>query len=230
MSVAPEHEEGKRVVERRLTEAEWADAGLVWDFHQIGHAVESCAAAIALGCNDIGVATYTAELYHGGFFPTVVFTGATSRDTSAVFPRGEAVHFRERALERGVPDNAILIESEATNTGANIALSRNILASTGLVPKTVLLICMPYMQRRAYATCRRLWPEVTPVCTSAKATLEDYVKTMGDDLQVVDMMIGDLQRVMEYPARGFAIEQSVPPVVVEAFHRLVSAGFVSRLL
>jgi len=43
-------------------------------------------------------------------------------------------------------------------------------------------------------------------------------------------MIGDLQRVMIYPERGFAIEQPVSPAVADAFDRLVAAGFNSRLL
>ncbi|MEA5358275.1 YdcF family protein [Amycolatopsis sp., V23-08] len=215
---------------RQLTDVEWHDAELVWDFHQVHHEISACDVAIALGCNDIGVAEYAAELYHRGMFQTVVFTGATSRDTAAIFPRGEAVHFRERALELGVPDTAILVEPQAANTGANITLSRDLLIGAGLTPDSVLLISMPYMERRAFATCRRLWPEVAVTCTSAPLTLEEYVKTIGDAAEVVDMMIGDLQRVMIYPKCGFAIEQPVPPAVAAAFDRLVAAGFNSRLL
>jgi hypothetical protein len=100
-------------VKRQLTDSQWSDAEQVWDFHQVHHNLAPCSAAIALGCNDIGVASYAAELYHRGLFPVVVFTGATSRDTAAIFPRGEAVHFRERALELGVPDEAILVEHMA---------------------------------------------------------------------------------------------------------------------
>ncbi|EOD63944.1 YdcF family protein [Amycolatopsis vancoresmycina] len=217
-------------MKRQLTDAEWQDAQAVWDFHRVHHRVAPAAAAVALGCNDIGVADYAADLYHRGLFPTVVFTGATSRDTAHVFPRGEAVHFRERALELGVPDSAILVEPAATNTGGNITLARHVLAGAGLTPESVLLISMPYMERRAYATCRRLWPEVAPICTSASLTLEEYVKTVGDAAEVVDMMVGDLQRVMVYPERGFAIPQPVPPAVEGAYNRLVAAGFDSRLL
>lgn len=215
---------------KHLTEAQWRDAEVVWDFHQVHHDLAPCSAGIALGCNDIGVAEYAAELYHGGLFPVVVFTGATSRDTAATFPRGEAVHFRERALELAVPDEVILVEPEARNTGANITLSRDVLSRAGVKPESVLLISMPYMERRAYATCRKLWPEVTPLCTSAPLSLEEYVKTLGDAAEVVDMMIGDLQRVMKYPKRGFAIEQPISPAVRSAFDHLVAAGFTSRLL
>jgi hypothetical protein len=47
---------------------------------------------------------------------------------------------------------------------------------------------------------------------------------------VIDMLVGDMQRITEYAARGFAIEQDMPAEVQEAFDRLVAAGFTSRLL
>jgi hypothetical protein len=44
------------------------------------------------------------------------------------------------------------------------------------------------------------------------------------------MLVGDLQRVIEYPARGFAVAQDVPGAVMDAYRRLLAAGFDSRLL
>ncbi|MFJ6019967.1 YdcF family protein [Nocardiopsis alba] len=165
-----------------------------------------------------------------GLFTELVFTGGNSPSTAELFPRGEAVHFRERALELGVPDSVILIEPEASNTGQNISFSRRLLAENGLTPDSVLVICMPYMERRAFATTRKLWDQVEVVCASAPVSLGDYVKGQGDVGAVIDMMVGDLQRVMEYPKLGFAIEQEVPREVREAYEFLVASGFDSRLI
>jgi hypothetical protein len=44
-----------------------------------------------------------------------------------------------------------------------------------------MLISKPYMERRAYATARRVWPEVDAVCASERLSLDDYVKSIGDD-------------------------------------------------
>ncbi len=213
-----------------ITDAHRADARLVWEYHQVHHELRPCSAAIVLGCNDLSVATFAAELYRGGLFPIVVFSGATSRDTADRFPRGEAFHFRDHAVELGVHENATLVEPYATNTGENITLSRDVLREAHVNVDSVMLICMPYMERRAYATCRKQWPEVEPVCASASIEFDDYLKLMGDDPVVIDMMLGDLQRVMEYPKYGFAIEQDVPDDVVAAFTRLRHAGYASRLL
>ncbi|MEU8616598.1 YdcF family protein [Streptomyces sp. NPDC048623] len=89
----------------------------------MGHERRPCSAAIGLGSHDLGVAATAAHLYHAGFFPTLVFSGGNSPITRARFPRGEAVHFREHALSLGVPDEAILVEPKAANTGQNVTIA-----------------------------------------------------------------------------------------------------------
>jgi uncharacterized SAM-binding protein YcdF (DUF218 family) len=86
------------------------------------------------------------------------------------------------------------------------------------------------MQRRAYATARKLWPEVGIVCASEPLTFEDYLKSIGDEKLVIDMLVGDLQHVIEYPKQGFAIAQDVPADVRAAYQRLLDAGYDSRLM
>ncbi|MFF7328493.1 ElyC/SanA/YdcF family protein [Streptomyces sp. NPDC008150] len=214
----------------KVTDAQWQRARLIWDHHQMHHEPRPADVAIGLGSHDLGVATATADLYRAGLFPTVVFTGGNSPTTAARFPRGEAVHYREHALSLGVPDSAILVEPHAGNTGQNITLSREVLADAGITPATVLLVCKPYMERRSYATARKLWPEAEVRCASEDLTLDDYVKSIGDEKLVLDMLVGDLQRVIEYPKLGYAVVQPVPEDVHEAYESLVAAGFTSRLI
>lgn len=213
-----------------IAEQDRLDAQTIWDYHQVGHEPTRCDVAIGLGSHDLGVATFAAELFHRGLFPTVVFSGATSPTTAARFPRGEAVHYREHAIELGVPPDAILVEPNATNTGQNINLARTLLAEHGHTPNSVLLISKPYMERRAYATCRKIWPDVAVVCASEPLKFDDYVQSIGDEKLVIDMLVGDLQRVIEYPALGFAITQDVPDTTIAAYERLLAAGFDSRVL
>jgi uncharacterized SAM-binding protein YcdF (DUF218 family) len=212
------------------TDQDLADAQAIWDYHQVHHPARPCSAGIGLGSHDLGVAALAADLYRAGLFPMLVFTGANSPTTSARFPRGEAVHFAEHATSLGVPASAIVVEPEAANTGQNIAFSRRALAAAGIAVSSVMLISKPYMERRAYATARKTWPEVETVCASERLSLDDYLKVIGDDKLVIDMLAGDLQRVIEYPALGFAIPQDVPPQVMDAYQRLTARGYDSRLL
>ena len=207
-----------------------ADAKLIRDYHQLGHQLRPCSAGVGLGSHDLGVAKFAADLYRAGLFPVLVFSGGNSPTTAARFPRGEAVHYAEQAITLGVPAGAIIIESRAANTGQNIGYSRHALAEAGIPVTSVMLISKPYMQRRAYATIRKAWPEVEPVCASEDITFNEYLKSIGDDKLVIDMVVGDLQRVIGYPARGFAIAQDVAADVTDAYQRLIAAGYDSRLM
>ncbi|MFJ7066501.1 YdcF family protein [Streptomyces sp. NPDC101115] len=209
---------------------DWADARLLWDFQQMGHTPRPCSVAIGLGSHDLGVADVTVALYRRRMMPLIVFTGATSRTTADRMPRGEAEHYRERALELGVPASAVLVEPRARNTGENIRFSKELLAERGAEVSSVLLVSKPYEERRAYATARKLWPEMEFVSASSPMTLEAYVESIGDARLVLDMLVGAVQRLMIYPGRGFMIELEVPGTVAEAYGRLCAKGFTSRLV
>ncbi len=206
------------------------DVETLWDYHDMHHALRPADVGIGLGSHDLGVATYTADLYHSGAFPLIVFSGANAPTTVREFPRGEAVHYREHAITRGVPAEAILIEPTATNTGQNITRTRDLLAERGIQVRSAILISRPYQQRRAYATCKKLWPEIEVTCASLPMSLDDYVASIGDADRVVNMLVGDTQRIVEYAKMGFAIEQPFPADVRAAYERLVQAGYTSRLI
>ncbi|MGC5399300.1 YdcF family protein [Streptomyces sp. DT20] len=207
-----------------------SDAQVLWDHHLMHHDPRPCSVAIGLGSHDLGVADAAVSLYRRGMAPLIVFTGASSRTTRARMPRGEAVHYRERALELGVPDSAVLTEPRARNTGENIRFSRALLEEAGVDLSSVLLISKPYEERRANATARKLWPGVEFVSASEPTTFEEYLASIQDDRMVVDMLVGALQRLMIYPAQGFMVRDPVPDEVAAAYERLCGAGFTSRLV
>nr|WP_197972718.1 YdcF family protein [Streptomyces gossypiisoli] len=194
------------------------------------HAPRPCSVGIGLGSHDLGVADTTVDLYRRGMMPLIVFTGATSRTTQDRMPRGEAEHYRDRALELGVPADAILVEPHARNTGQNITLSRALLEERGIDVSSVLLVSKPYEERRAYATARKLWPQVEVVSASTPMTLPEYVDSIRDARMVIDMLVGSLQRLLIYPAQGFMIPMDVPDDVIRAYERLAARGFTSRLV
>ncbi|MBP5893143.1 YdcF family protein [Streptomyces scabiei] len=208
----------------------WADAHRLWDFQQMGHEPRPCSVAVGLGSHDLGVADATADLFHRGMAPVVLFTGATSRTTRDRMPRGEAEHYRDRAVELGVPASVILVEPNARNTGENIRFSRALLEERRIPVSSALLVSKPYEERRAYATARKLWPEIEWVSASTPMTLPDYVDSIGDARLVIDMLVGAQQRLMVYPRQGFMIEQEVPDGVLAAYERLRGEGFTSRLV
>ncbi|HZF91945.1 YdcF family protein [Streptomyces sp.] len=208
----------------------WADTRRLWDYHQMDHRLRPCSVAIGLGSHDLGVADTAVDLYQRGMAPLLVFTGATSPTTRERMPKGEAVHYREHALELGVPDLAILVEPRARNTGENIRFSKAVIEEAGVDVSSVLLISKPYEERRAYATARKQWPGVEIVSASTPMMLDEYVDSIQDPRLVIGMLVGALQRLLIYPQQGFMISQPVPDDVLEAYERLCREGFTSRLL
>ncbi len=71
----------------------------------------------------------------------------------------EADQFAAIAIEMGVPTERILVENRSTNTGENVLFTKQLLAEKGLDPRTFIVVQKPYMERRSYATFRKVWPE-----------------------------------------------------------------------
>jgi uncharacterized SAM-binding protein YcdF (DUF218 family) len=213
-----------------LSEAIRSDVEVLWAYHNMGHTLRRCDAGIGLGSHDLGVAIVATDLFHQGMFPRLVFSGANAPTTIERFPQGEAVAYRDYAVEHGVPTEAILVDTVAANTEQNIKFSRALLEEQGTEVGSVLLMSRPYQQRRAFATCKKLWPEVEVICYSRPLSLDDYMASIGDTKKVIDMLVGDTQRIEVYAERGFAIPQAMPESVRAAFRGLVSAGYVSRLV
>ncbi|GAA1283082.1 YdcF family protein [Saccharothrix xinjiangensis] len=207
-----------------------ADVMTLWEYHDMKHRVRPADIAIGLGSHDIGVAVRAVELYEDGTVPRLLFTGANAPTTVKRFPRGEAVHYREHALEHGVPDEVILIETEAGNTAENFEFSRKVLQANGIEVSSAVLISRPYQERRSYATCRKLWPELAITCTSHRPPIDEYVAGIGDADFVISMVVGDTQRITVFAEAGHSIPQEVPAEVRASCERLVAAGYTSRLI
>lgn len=141
--------------------------------------LEKADVIIGLGSTDVRTAEWCAKLYHDGYASLILFTGARGRMTREVFTENEADMYAKRAIELGVPENVILKESRATNTGENILFTHKLLEEKGISANSLILVTKPYMLRRAYATFMKQWPtENKPdiKCSAVDVCLRDTVK------------------------------------------------------
>jgi uncharacterized SAM-binding protein YcdF (DUF218 family) len=133
-----------------------------------------------------------------------------------------------------LPADRILTENGSTNTGENIVLTKRLLVEKGIDPHTFIVVQKPYMERRSYATFRKLWPEKDLIVTSPRIAFDDYLAKYSHEAlsagDVVSIMVGDLQRVRLYPDKGFQIPQHIPDDVWAAYEELVAAGFDRHLI
>ena len=204
----------------------------VWAYHQLGHERDLRPADLiwVLGSHDLRVADRAVELWKKGRAPRILMSGGLGHLTAGVFEKPEADLLTERALAGGVPAEAVLLENRSTNTGENVRFSRALLEREGIEVERVIAVQKPYMERRTFATIRKQWPEVAVQVTSPRLTFEQYCNDEIRKEDVVSIMVGDLQRIWEYPKRGFMIEQEVPEAVRTAWGMLVETGFTKHLL
>jgi hypothetical protein len=96
-----------------------------------------------------------------------------------------------------------------------------------------ILVQKPYMERRTYVTFKKQWPnaETQIFVTSPMLSYEEYTGgvTLDKDL-IINIMVGDLQRIREYPKMGFQIEQDIPSDVWYYYETLIAAGYTKYLL
>lgn len=70
----------------------------------------------------------------------------------------------------------------------------------------------------------KVWPELDVTCSARPQALSDYVESIRDEGRVLDMLVGDTQRIWVYADWGFAEPQSVSTRVRAAYDHLVAAG------
>ncbi|MBD3186777.1 YdcF family protein [Candidatus Bathyarchaeota archaeon] len=206
------------------------NANIIWDYHHVHHEVKPCDCILGLGSNDIRVASRVAELYLSGFAPLVFFSGGLGNFTEGVWNEPEARIFSKIAMDMGVPSEKILVEDQSTNSGENLEFTRQLLESNDINPKSFLLVQKPFMERRAYATFKKLMPNKDVIVTSPKISFLDYPNEYISMNELINTMVGDLHRIMKYPSMGFQIAQEIPLEVKKAFNSLVSKGFIKHLL
>ena len=205
-------------------------AQTVWDYHHVGHALKEAQCIVALGSHDTRVAERAAEVFLEGFAPLLVCSGNLGALTLGRWDRPEAEIFAEVCVRKGVPRDRILLEPRSTNTGENVRFTRALLERQGLEVKTILAVQKPYMERRTFATFRKVWPEIEVCVTSPQIALADYPNAEISKEDVIHIMVGDLQRLIVYGQMGYQIPQEVPADVLLAYERLVGLGYTGRLL
>ncbi len=205
-------------------------AKILWNFNILNSEIEKSDCIIVLGSNDIRVAERGSQLFLNDFAPLIVFSGGFGRLSNKNWTKSEAETFADVALKIGIPSDKIIIESKSTNTGENIRYSLKLLSEKSLIPKKVLLITIPYMERRAYATFKILFPEIKVITASPNNSYDNHPNEAISKEEMINAIVGDTQRIKLYPERGFMINQEIPDGVWKAFEELVKRGFIKHLI
>jgi len=205
-------------------------AKIIWDYHHMNQKLEKADCILVLGSHDLRIAEYGAKLFLEEWAPLIIFSGGLGHLTKEIWNEPEADQFARVAVNRGVPKEKILIENKSGNTGENISFTKKLVEERGLDLKKFIVVQKPYMERRAYATFRKVWPEKEIIATSPSISYEEYPDELRSREDIIAIMVGDLQRIKVYAEKGFQIPQEIPSDVWDAYEKLVSAGYTKHLV
>lgn len=79
----------------------------------------------------------------------------------------------------------------------------------------------PNTTRRAYATTLAVWGDIVDrlLISAPNYDLYDLSPLMKPDAVIAEL-VGDIERIINYPELGFQIPQDIPDNVMDAYHRL----------
>lgn len=205
-------------------------AKTLWVYNLMHHKLVKSDAIIAMGSMDLRVAERAADLWRKNLAKVVVVAGGHGRLTAHDWVESEAQKFRQVLVDKGVPDGNILVEGESTNSEENLRFSVELLLANRIDLKRVIVVTKPYMERRAFATWRNLYPNIDVLMASPVIAYERYPNAQISKDLMINILVGDTQRVKVYAEKGFSIAQDMPNKVSDALEKLILAGYTEHLV
>src|SRR5215469_15872056 len=183
--------------------------------------------AIVVCCSyDLRVCDYACDLLKRGLAPRLVLSGKHGAWTRLLWNEPEAHVFRDRALLRGIDPSMICTEDQSTNFGENIAFVRRMLPAV----RTATFVTKPNSILRVALTVPVQWPDITAFVDAPELSFPQEVSNVIGVFGLINEMVGDVDRIVQYPGRGFQVGHDLPEPVLESWKALISAGFTYHLL
>jgi hypothetical protein len=206
------------------------DARTLFDFLYLRDPeIVAADAVIGFGHFDMKIPRRCQELHRSGLAPLIVLSGGMGAGTADLGKPEARAFLDEIRSHGGVDERAVLIEDRSTNTGENVQATARLLEDVGRPLgsasgiRTALTVANAYRQRRVDLTCRLHHPGVRWVNAPPATTLEEEVALYADKGQDLPLLlVGEIRRLVDYPARGFCLPAEIPPEVLAAHRRLAS--------
>jgi uncharacterized SAM-binding protein YcdF (DUF218 family) len=189
-------------------------------------------AVIGFGVFDLKLPHFCAEVFDRGAARTIIFTGGLGAGTGDL--GGPEADVWRAAVQRShphIPADAIITENRSTNTAENIGYTAELLLrkypalAFGSGIRSAIIVASPSRLRRVKLTMRHLQPAVQvirwlpPVYLDAEQAL--YAR---QGIDYVAHLLGELERIATYPARGWIAAEPIPAEITAAAEVLRKKG------
>ena len=220
------------------------------------YAIEDVELVILLGNSSLFVAERAALSYQAGLTKKILVCGGKGHSTPFLYEnvkkhplysiirtddQSEAELFKRILTDfYKIPKDDLLIEKESTNCGANAQEAYQLLKGKGILPKNILLMQDPVLQRRSQASFEKVFQDEA-VQFISYASFVPYLIPEGDKLafkekvaeefcdldRFISLVMGEIPRLQNdengYGPKGknFIIPVEIPETVLQAYRQLL---------
>lgn len=159
------------------------------------------------------LAQHAAELYYQGYFDRILVSGGSTLADG----KNEGESMRDTLLDLGIPEDAIILENKAKNTGDNMINSLPILEKEiGLKNiKTVIVVGQEFAARRFLMTMQKHWPEVQKMF-SAPSQYGVARDQWQNSPRFMCSMLNDGLKIPQYKEKDFLTDIDLEKIKKEA--------------
>jgi len=179
----------------------------LWEYLTLRDALTPSDAIFVFGRDDFMIASKALELYKKEISSTLVLLGGRGR-MSGKLNIAESEAFRRFLSENGVPEHAMLTESNSTNTEENIAEGLRLLHENSIVVHKIILITHAPHSRRALATAQKKSREINFLSCPDDCVLPSPDLSMR--IAAAEELLGEVERLIRYSQLGYIEKQILP--------------------
>jgi hypothetical protein len=180
---------------------------------------------------DLRLARFCGELYASGRASRIVFTGGIGPGTADLGqPEADAWYAELLRSQPNIPHDRVIVENQSTNTSENVRFTAELLArrhpslSFGHGIKTVIIVASPSRMRRVRLTLLCLQPGLRILRQRPPSSFDDeHALYAGKGIDYLAHLAGELDRIVDYAARGWIIAEPLPLPISQAHETLKRA-------
>lgn len=183
-----------------------------------------CDAIVGFGVFDLRLPVFCGDLLTRGAAPRIIFTGGIGAGTGRLGgPEAEVWRATLRQSHPQITDRQVIVENHSTNTAENIACTAELLArehpafAFGRGLRRIIVVASPSRLRRVFLTLRQTHPVLALIRQLPPVSFEAELAVYG--LQGIDYLAhlaGELNRLVDYPAKGWIAAEPLPPEIAAA--------------
>lgn len=210
-----------------------AAAHILWNFMSQRDELGNPTTLFVFGSTDLIVAAFAASVYFQVKPNAIVCSGGVAHEDDLLktgWNTSEADIISEVLKAFGVPGEVIQIEDKSRNTGENFDFSIPLAQQKQFDLSDVLVLHKPYMTLRTRLVGLARCGNMNFRVSAPRFSFDQYSRLIMPADRLLNIMVGDFQRIIEYPKKGFSVPCIIPADVQESFQSLIEAGYTKHLL